>query len=609
MRRKYASGGVAIVALRAGFVELQAHLNTSWQALRLCSKTQRKLDNARDQVGHSIIEFASMEKDVEWCETVSMFGVTLRNTFAPLDVRAFDPFKQCCRLYAKEIIPKMQKLVGDIASLSDATFEHDIENERVAVEWIEARNIRQTMLAKKAEALVHEQIKNAQNTIRVFKQLKIDIENWSNIETHSNVRHRYENMDSDTQERVKIARIHEALDAMHSDQTDDDEEEDVERRPFSSPFKSNVNMESWNNADMEPKGIVNIEPKSNVSMEPKSNANMEPKSVAKNIPPAGEPTSSAHSDNIGAKKSNFHSESKLSKDIKTAFMKIREGSAELQRKAREKKTATVVTQHPSEKNINDEHWIQAETEDGLIYFYHPVTRVTRWDKPDKIIQVRMEEEDRIANRRKEEESKRIREDKHEEASKPNNNEKEEIDMKDNNDFTEHWVQAETEDGLVYYYHPITRATRWDKPDKQMQMKIEKRIRATKHEERKRHEERVRELEHSRKEVMVMESMRTEIDREIQRSISLWKKSLVKNDLAEMLSRLPGIIKLDLEEFTDSTALDASVLRNDSKRLKKLYRKVLMRVHPDKIRPTASLRQARLKTFVFTTLSAAAEGLF
>jgi membrane protein involved in colicin uptake len=38
-----------------------------------------------------------------------------------------------------------------------------------------------------------------------------------------------------------------------------------------------------------------------------------------------------------------------------------------------------------------------------------------------------------------------------------------------------WEEVKTEDGRVYYYHRLTRATRWVKPDEKLESAMEERI--------------------------------------------------------------------------------------------------------------------------------------
>ena len=56
-----------------------------------------------------------------------------------------------------------------------------------------------------------------------------------------------------------------------------------------------------------------------------------------------------------------------------------------------------------------------------------------------------------------------------------------------------WLQARTDEGQVYYYHRISRAVRWERPDPDMARKVEARIIGEKLKHKRRHAERVQEI--------------------------------------------------------------------------------------------------------------------
>eukprot|EP01038_Epipyxis_sp_PR26KG_P012637 gene12637-16945_t len=66
-----------------------------------------------------------------------------------------------------------------------------------------------------------------------------------------------------------------------------------------------------------------------------------------------------------------------------------------------------------------------------------------------------------------------------------------------NQLADGWIEAQTEDGRTYYYHSVTRLSRWDKPDKHVMQAVENRLKQAEEQSERLVAERMQNLEKER----------------------------------------------------------------------------------------------------------------
>lgn len=160
---------------------------------------------------------------------------------------------------------------------------------------------------------------------------------------------------------------------------------------------------------------------------------------------------------------------------------------------------------------------------------------------------------------------------------------------------ENWAEAVAPSGQVYYYHRITRATRWQLPTKRMARKLERRLSERQVEVQARQQERVRQL-------AVEEAKRSEVEQKRDRAqagidsrVSRWASG---KGIRQMLATLNHI--LSERRVTDDVAAGAL---GSSDQVKRAYLKAVRKLHPDKL--TGLPLEQRLEAqAVFAVLSTA-----
>ncbi|KAF0683419.1 Aste57867_24543 [Aphanomyces stellatus] len=167
-----------------------------------------------------------------------------------------------------------------------------------------------------------------------------------------------------------------------------------------------------------------------------------------------------------------------------------------------------------------------------------------------------------------------------------------------------WIPVQTPSGQEYYYHKVTRATRWTKPEDHVIASIEERIQAQHDATARRLQERQQWHEDHRLE---QEKEAEEADvhrRAIDLQVTAWASQ--HKDVVGMLNGLH-----DIFPFKDTAAchvaLDGGGTTPSPSAVKKAYMKAVRQLHPDKLLPAEfSLRQRMLGQHLFSTLTSAYE---
>lgn len=157
---------------------------------------------------------------------------------------------------------------------------------------------------------------------------------------------------------------------------------------------------------------------------------------------------------------------------------------------------------------------------------------------------------------------------------------------------DNWLQARTAEGQVYYYHRVSRAVRWEKPDPEMARKVEARIIGEKLRHKRRHAERVQQINDTADRAKQEEATKDTLREEIESRVASWARG---KTIGGMLQSLPQVIAWG--EHSSGVELDA---RSSAAAIKKAYLKAVRVVHPDKV-ATAPLQQRLEAQRVFAVL--------
>ena len=176
-----------------------------------------------------------------------------------------------------------------------------------------------------------------------------------------------------------------------------------------------------------------------------------------------------------------------------------------------------------------------------------------------------------------------------------------------------WVKAFTEEGKVYYYHKVTRAVRWTKPEGDVARRMEERI--SKAEEEKKQRQRARlealaEAEASKKaEQEAMDVAQSRVGPAVEKwaaAAGVVKK--VKRGMAA--PKYAKVLRLLLTTLHTVDHINVAEIKLDANAsggaLKKSYFKVVRVVHPDKVPSSATPEERLAAQRVFAVLAATYE---
>lgn len=153
-----------------------------------------------------------------------------------------------------------------------------------------------------------------------------------------------------------------------------------------------------------------------------------------------------------------------------------------------------------------------------------------------------------------------------------------------------WIAAQAADGSTYYWHRVTRAVRWDKPDLETARRVEARIAGMNDGVQKRLAELAAEEEAAKRD----SARKSAMEGDIETRVRVWARG---KNIKAMLSSLDAVLLT--KEVPDSIASLAAAGGPDD--VKKAYMRAVRIVHPDKS-STAPLEAQVEAHKVFTVLS-------
>jgi len=182
-----------------------------------------------------------------------------------------------------------------------------------------------------------------------------------------------------------------------------------------------------------------------------------------------------------------------------------------------------------------------------------------------------------------------------------------------------WLEARTEDGRVYFYHRITRLTRWVKPDSHIEQASDLRIREAEEVLERTILERRLELQQLQLKTAAYERIRDENMSGIMLRLKEWstrkdkRGSVCLLQFPELLRDLMLILPTDLllAVYTASSNVTVRTVLHDvrtfsvdtdPKEVKKAYMKAIRFLHPDKLPSTIDVTSKLLVEQLFILLT-------
>jgi hypothetical protein len=160
-----------------------------------------------------------------------------------------------------------------------------------------------------------------------------------------------------------------------------------------------------------------------------------------------------------------------------------------------------------------------------------------------------------------------------------------------------WETVKMPDGREYYYHRLTRQTRWEKPEGDMADAMEQRIQDQERQKQAAIDDRKKQREAEKRKQEEYDSERVDLTRTVYDQVKLWGHGRGVHSLLNELDKVfPGAP-------IPATAL---TINSSASEMKKAYLKAIRCVHPDKIGVDSDMRKKLTSQEVFACVQAAYE---
>ncbi len=178
------------------------------------------------------------------------------------------------------------------------------------------------------------------------------------------------------------------------------------------------------------------------------------------------------------------------------------------------------------------------------------------------------------------------------------------------DLPEGWQRVYDPNGNPYYYHHVSRLSRWEKPSKEVAAQHERRLHESMAREveavNQRREERRREDEKAQRETDAKDAMAANVKKRIDEwkrvqpgiGTNLWKPSGQPKTILQLLTTVHDICDFVPKE----PATDDDKTSPKQSDVKKAYMKAVRYIHPDKLPPSLPLEKRVLAEAVFVRLT-------
>ena len=182
-----------------------------------------------------------------------------------------------------------------------------------------------------------------------------------------------------------------------------------------------------------------------------------------------------------------------------------------------------------------------------------------------------------------------------------------------------WVLVHTEDGSPYYYHSLTRQTRWEKPEGVVLEKMEARIQEQEAKRERKQRERVKDLREAEERRKTDEARHLKSSQAIEKAVTTWQESAKRaprclespsaehSYLYNLLRFLIDVVPSEVIQSSnrgDSLTLIPDSAKSSPSSLKKVYFKVLRVIHPDKVSQSVQIENRIQMERVFNVLNTA-----
>jgi hypothetical protein len=167
------------------------------------------------------------------------------------------------------------------------------------------------------------------------------------------------------------------------------------------------------------------------------------------------------------------------------------------------------------------------------------------------------------------------------------------------------VEVESEEG-VYFYHRVTRAVRWNKPEGHVSEKIEQSIKDKEADLKRKQQARKADMQRAEEEKAVEAEEVARVEAEVQQKVERWS---AERPIAALLASLPRILPDSITTARGKNLHQQPLLAPEmcmsasQSEIKKAYLKALRLVHPDKVTGLGvSVEHRLLCRFVFIKLT-------
>lgn len=167
-----------------------------------------------------------------------------------------------------------------------------------------------------------------------------------------------------------------------------------------------------------------------------------------------------------------------------------------------------------------------------------------------------------------------------------------------------WEEVISEDGQKYYYHKVTRVSRWDRPTKDLAAAVAARVEASQRQVEEAMMRRKQERETEQAIQQAREEVAEQFQVHVRSMIDKWKRSRTVRDaekgMPELITTLPDIMGFYI--FPEHIANLALTSASSPSEVKKAYLKTVKVIHPDKLPGTLDMEQRMLIEEVYIYIS-------
>jgi len=534
---RYGSGPVALSAVYGILPALQNSTHSAKLSVRNIMKKDMHVHAATEKLGTVLLSLSKTdqmegrqenEAKLMRLDPINRLGIALKRGHSDISsthhetVEAFHHMQHTLRLWSKYLYPKMKKHVAylyssDISDRQDEEFHQGVTPpERLAAEWHEMCQVRCCMLAKAAEDIVQSQIVLASKRRMHWEQLREKLERFD-VDEHLQLLASSSALNSPSMGSQDGAALY---DLMSADHGEEDETGSLLNAAFEEREQRIIEYQ-------QATAVAKREEEQQRKEEWLANGGSErraPPPIPKPIIPRRASQQAIKVTGTPAIRARASTNDSALRSNESTGRKVSFGPDVIHER--------VVTEGGTKEAVGEVEGIDDEVK---------CTESDIKDDRQTVEEVAAAESEKESN----------------------------------------WVEAFTEDGIPYYYHAVTRQTRWVRPDKHTEEVVEKRIQQDTMDQEERQQRRLRELQEQRERDIINEERRNEIAGTLDKQVEEWKSK--NSTLADLIISLPNVAG-DLPGFVNpiDNPQDEERIRSDVPFRKRIFKKAVRCVHPDKM---------------------------